>query len=111
MDLLKMIIWLLRAYTKRRFDGSLASNSKGHIKKCVSLNNQLCQDRITPIDINSKEPLYYLLSVSINTCGRRFNTIDDLQLWVCVSNKIENMNAKVFNLMVWISMNPVNVKS
>ena len=49
----KMFIELLSASSKRRFGESLAPNSKGR-KKCISLNNQLCQAiRPTLLDINS----------------------------------------------------------
>ena len=38
LDLLKKFIGLLTASTTKTFDGSLASNSKEHVK-CVPLNN------------------------------------------------------------------------
>ena len=53
----KMFIGLLSASTTGCFDGSLDSNSKGHMK-CVSLNNQPYKARLTFVDINFNEPLF-----------------------------------------------------
>ena len=36
---------------------------------CVSLNNQLCQARLTLFEISSNEPLYYSFTVIDNKCG------------------------------------------
>ena len=47
------------------FGGSLASDNA----KCVSLNNQSCETRPALFNINSKKPLYYPFSVSVNKCG------------------------------------------
>ena len=71
----KLFIGLLSSCISGRFDGSLASNSKGPIK-CVSLNNQPCQARPTLVIINSNEPLYYPFIVSVTKSGGSCNTID-----------------------------------
>ena len=61
-----MFIGLLIACTAGSFDGSLASNSKGHIK-IASLNNQPCQAGTTLFDINSNELFFiHLLSVLLS---------------------------------------------
>ena len=61
-----MLIGLLGACTAGSFDGSLASNSKGHIK-IASLNNQPCQAGTTLFDINSNELFFiHLLSVLLS---------------------------------------------
>ena len=41
--------------------------------------------------------------VSVNKCGGSCNTIDDLFVWVCVPDKVENVTGKVFNLMMWVN--------
>ena len=69
------------------FDGSLAA-------KCVSLNNQSCQVRSTLIDVNSNEPLYYPLTVSVNKCDGGCNTNNGLYAQLCVPNKVKNVNTK-----------------
>ena len=41
----------------------------------------------------------YPFTVSVNKCGGSCNTVDDVYDRVCVSNKVKNMNVKVFNLI------------
>ena len=72
-----MFIELLSTCTTARLGESLGSNSKGHIK-CVSLNNQPCQQaRPTLVGINSNETLFYPFTVRFNKCDRSCNTIND----------------------------------
>ena len=60
---------LLSTCTVGSIDASLASNSKESIK-CVSLNNEPCQARPTPVNINSNQVFYYQFTVSvIKYCG------------------------------------------
>ena len=40
-----------------------------------------------------------LHTVSVNECGGICNTSDDSYAWVCVPDKVKNMNVKLFNLM------------
>ena len=47
-------------------------------------------------DINSNEPLYCSFTVTVNTCGVIFTTINDPYAGICVVNKIKNRNIKVF---------------
>ena len=65
-----------RACTIADFDGSLVSNSKGHIK-CKSLNNRPYQARLALVNINSNKPFYYLFTVSVNECNGSCNIIVD----------------------------------
>ena len=67
-------------------------------KKYVSLNNQPCQTKLAMTNINSNEPFYYSFTTSANKCGGSCNTIDDPYAWVCVPNKLQNMN-EVFDAM------------
>ena len=71
-----MFIGLLSVYAIVRFSGSLAFNSKQPIK-CLSLSNQPCETRLTLVDINPHEVLFYSFTVSINKCGGSCDTIDD----------------------------------
>ena len=71
-----MFIGLLSVYAIVSFSWSLASNSKRPIK-CLSLNNQPCETRLTLVDINPHEVLFYSFTVSINKCGGSCDTIDD----------------------------------
>ena len=100
--ILKMFIGLLSAFTIESFSESLISTSKG-CKKCVPLNNWLCQARPTLININSNERLFYPFTGSVNKCDENCNTIDDPYTRVCAPGKAENMNVEVFNLMLRIN--------
>ena len=75
-----------------RFDKSLASDGI----KCTSWKNQPNQAYPMLTDINSNEPLYCSFTVTVNTCGVIFTTIDDSYAGICVVNKIKNRNIKVF---------------
>ena len=79
-------------------DRSLVSNSNGRIN-CVSLNNQPCQARLTLVNINSNQLLYYPYTVSINKCGGSCNSTNDQYALVCVQTKVKHLNVKVLNLM------------
>ena len=80
------------------FGESLAFNSKGPIK-CVSLNNQLCQDRPTLNIINSNETLLYPYILTVNKRGGSCNNIDEPSARVFVSNKVKIMILKIYNLI------------
>ena len=94
----KMFIGLLSVWTMWSFGESLVSNSKVPIKY-VSLNNYLCQATVTLVNVSSSETLVYLVTVSVDNCSGSCNTINDSYAWVCVSNKVKNMNVEVYNLM------------
>ena len=83
------------------FCKSLASICKGSIK-CVFLNNRPCQARPTFVGINSNETLFYQFTGSVNKCGIICNTIDESYAQVCVPNKVEDVNVKVFNMTLGV---------
>ena len=58
-----------------------------------------CQARRTLVDTNSNETIFYPFAVSVNKCAGSCNSINDPRVQVSVSNKVKNMNAKIFNLM------------
>ena len=89
----KMFTGLLSVCAIGSLGESLAS--KGPIK-CVSLNNLSCK---VDQNINSDETLFYPFAVRVNKCGGGCNTIDDPYARVCVTNKLKNMNVKIFNLI------------
>ena len=85
---LKLFIGLLSACTIGSFGESLDFNSKGPLK-CVSLNNQLCQARLTLVNMNFNQPDFYPLTVIANKCCESCNTIDDRYARICVPNKVK----------------------
>ena len=96
--ILKMFIGLASACTIGFFGNSVAFNSEEPMK-CVSLNNQSSQTRLTIVNINSDKVLFYSFTVSVNRSGGSCNTIDDQNPRVFVPNKAKNMNLKVLNLI------------
>ena len=88
----KMFIGLLSVCTTGNFGESLASNSRGRLN-----NNQQCQAWPAIVNANSNKTLLYPFTVSINKCRGSCNTIDDPYTQIRVSNKIKNVNIKVFN--------------
>ena len=55
------------------------------------------------MNVNSNENLFYPFTINANKCGRSCRNIDDSFARVCVPNKFENLNLKVFNLMSVVS--------
>ena len=84
---------MFKPIKKWKDSDSLTSKFQGRLK-CVSSNNGLCQTGPRLADTNSYGTLFY----PFKKCGGRYNAIDDPYTRVCVSNKVKNMNAKVFNL-------------
>ena len=68
----------------------MASNFKECIK-CVSLNNGSSHARITLVNSNSNESLYYPYTVSVNKCGGSCNTTKDPYALVSVPDKVKNV--------------------
>ena len=60
--------------------------------ECVSMNNQI-------VNINSNEPLFYLLSIQTTKCSGSCNKINDPYAKLCVTGVAKNLNIKIFNLM------------
>ena len=62
---------------------------------CISKDTyRKCEARPTFIDTNCNETLFYPFTVNDNKCGGSCNTIDDPYAWVCVFEKVKNMNVK-----------------
>ena len=51
------------------------------------------------INTNSNETLFYPYSIKVNKCCGSYDNINDPYAKLCVSDVVENMNVKVFNLM------------
>ena len=67
--------------------------------KCVSMNNQECKIRPEIINLKTNESVFHPYSIKINRCKGSCNTINDPYAKICVFDKIENTNVKVFNIM------------
>ena len=70
---------------------------------CVSLSyqNRVIQPTLIYLHPNeySQEFHYYRYAVKLDRCVGRFNALNDLSNKVCVSNKTENLNIHVLNMI------------
>ena len=78
---------------KKTFILLLASivNASNH-RKCISLSNKKCE--IQPNLIN-----LHPFAVKLDRCAEGCNTLNDLSNKVCVTNKAEDLNLTVFNMI------------
>ena len=67
------------------------------------MKNQECKIRPEIINVNTKEPVFYLFSIKVNKCSGICNVINDPYARLYVPDIIKNINIKVFNLMPRIS--------
>ena len=65
----------------------------------MSSNNEPFINRPTVIDLNHAELNYYPFIISIDKCNGSCNVVDHVSTKTCVSNKTEDANIKVFNLI------------
>ena len=72
----------------------------------MSLNNQKCVSQPT-IKLHpneySQEFHYYPFEVKLDRCVGSCNTLNDLSNKVCVPNKTEDLNLRVFNIITEIN--------
>ena len=54
-----------------------------YLLKCVTMNNQECKIRQEIINVNCKEPSFYLYSIKINKCSGSCNNINDPYAKLC----------------------------
>ena len=75
--------------------------------KYVPLSNQKFITQPTLINLQpneySQEFHYYPFSVKLDRCAESCNTINNLSNKVCVPNKTEDLNLKVFNMITGIN--------
>ena len=72
------------------FGGSLTT-------KFVFMNNQLHMVRLMLIDLNSDEFYYYPCIIILKKYNRSYSTLEAPFGRICVPNKIEDVNLKMFN--------------
>ena len=71
--------------------------------ECVPVINQKCMSRPKIIEANPDEPVFFPYSTKINKCSGSCNNPKDPFARLCVSDVVENINAKVHNLMTRIN--------
>ena len=67
--------------------------------ECVSKNSQEFKVRSEIVNVNSKEPIFYPISIRTSKCSGTCNKINDAYAKLCVPDVVKNLNVKVFNLM------------
>ena len=81
-------------------------SGSNHIK-CVSLNSQRYMVQPTLINLHpneySQEFHYYLLAGKLDRCVGSCNTLNDLSNKVCIPNKTEDLNLRMFNMIIGIN--------
>ena len=93
---------------KKMFMGLLIRivNGPNHTK-CISLSNQKCMIQPTLINLLPNEYIqefhYYPFVVKLNRCAGSCNTLNDLFNKVLVTNKTENLNLRMFNMITGIN--------
>ena len=74
--------------------------------KCVFLTNQKCTTQPT-INLDPNEYTqglhYYLFAVNLDRCVGSYNTLNDLSKKVYATNKAEDLNLSVFNMISGIT--------
>ena len=81
-------------------------NASNHTK-CVLLSNQKCETQPTLTNLHPNEYSqkfhYYPFVVKPDRCAESCNNINDLSNKECVSNKTEDLNLSVFNMITGIT--------
>ena len=88
-------------------------NASNHTK-CVSLSNQKCITQPTLINLHPYEysQVFHCcpFSVKLARCVGSFNTLKDLFDKVCVPNKTEDLNLRLFNIITEINVSKALTK-
>ena len=90
-------------FIKQIFDSTLTffgSLSTVNPLECVSMNNQECKGRLGIVNVNSNGPIFYPFSIRTSKCSDSCNNINDPYAKLCVPDVVENVNVKVFNLLL-----------
>ena len=93
---------------RKIFIGLLTSTvSASNQTKCISLSNQKCMTQPTRINLHpngySQKCHCYPFAVKFDRYVGSCNTLNDLSNKVCVSNKTEDLNLSVFNMITGIN--------
>ena len=63
----------------------------------VSTKNQECKVRPKIVNVNSKEPVFFPVSIKTSKCSGSCNNINNPYAKLCVPDVVKNLNIKVFN--------------
>ena len=81
-------------------------NASNHTKH-LSLSDQKCTNQRTLVNLHPNECIqglhYYPFAVNWDRCVRSCDTLNDLSNELCVPNKTEDLNLRVFNMTTGIN--------
>ena len=67
--------------------------------KCVSVNNQACMVRPNFVGLNPDKFNYYSFIISLDRRDESHDTVENPFGRICIPDKIEHVNLKVFNMI------------
>ena len=78
-----------------------------NLTKHLSLSDQKCTTQHTLVNVHPNEYIqglhYYPFAVNLDRCVRSCDTFNDLSNELCVPNKTEDLNLRVFNMTTGIN--------
>ena len=78
-----------------------------NLTKHLSLSDQKCTTQRTLVNVHPNEYIqglhYYPFAVNLDRCVRSCDTLNDLSNELCVPNKTEDLNLRVFNMTTGIN--------
>ena len=67
--------------------------------ECISFKNQERNVRPEIINISANNPIFYPFRIKMNRCSSNCNNINDPYARICIPDTVNNLDAKVFNLI------------
>ena len=77
----------------------LSTLANANLLSCISMNNQGCKIRPEIVNINSKESIFFPVSIKASKCSISCNNINNLHAKLCVPDVVKDFNVIAFNLM------------
>ena len=89
------------AFTKKVFFTELAylwTSASVNLLSCISMNNQEFKVTKQVLNLNGDEPVFFPFSVKTSKCSGSCNNVNNQYAKLCVSDVVENLNVRAFNL-------------
>ena len=89
------------AFTKKVFFTELAylwTSASVNLLNCISINNQEFKVTKQVLNLNGDEPVFFPFSVKTSKCSGSCNNVNNQYAKLCVSDVVENLNVRAFNL-------------
>ena len=77
----------------------LSTLTNANLLSCISMNNQGCKIRPEIVNINSKESIFFPVSIKASKCSSSCNNINNLHAKLCVPDVVKDLSVIAFNLM------------